>query len=278
MKFTLLSTCLFLTSLAYSNPDFELHGLVKDAETNEPLPGVNIVIKGTVAGTITDLNGTFSIKLKGQLPVIIVASFVGYRTESVTVSNDGEVPEIKLKAASFLTEEVVVTASRVEESVMTSPVAIEKLDVRALKESASPNFFDALETVKGVQFTTLSLGFKVPNTRGFTNTTNPRFLQMVDGADTQAPGLGVSIANTVGPNDLDVESIEVTPGASSALYGLNALNGISNVITKSPFTYQGLSFFQKTGVNHINDTDFSASTFTETAIRYAKAFNNKFAF
>jgi iron complex outermembrane receptor protein len=278
MKSILLSFLFFVSFSLLAFPDFEIHGIIKDAETNEPLPGVNIVVKGTVAGTITNLKGEFSINLKGALPVTIIASFVGYRSQEVLVNQSGEVPEILLKGGTFLTEEIVVTASRVEESVMTSPVAIEKLDVRTLKESAAPSFFDALEGAKGVQFTTLSLGFKVPNTRGFTNTTNPRFLQMVDGADTQAPGLGVSIANTVGPSDLDVESIEVTPGASSALYGLNALNGISNVITKSPFTYQGLSFYQKTGVNHVSDSDFSPTVFSETGIRYAKAFNNKFAF
>ena len=126
--------------------------------------------------------------------------------------------------------------------------------------------------------TTLSLGFKVPNTRGFANTTNARFLQMVNGADTQAPGLGVSIANTVGPTELDIESIEITPGASSALYGMNALNGISNLITKSPFLYQGISLYQRTGVNHEDDIDHAPSMFNESAVRYAKAFNNRVAF
>ncbi len=278
MKLFLFTTVFVLSFSVWASPDFKIHGVVKDAKTNEALAGVNIVVKGTVAGTITNLKGEYDLVLKGELPITIGISFIGYRTQEIAIDKEGQVPDVLLVESSFITEEVVVTASRVEESVMTSPVAVEKLDLRSLKEAPAPTFFDALESVKGVQFTTLSLGFKVPNTRGFTNTTNPRFLQMVDGADTQAPGLGVSIANTVGPNDLDVESIEVTPGASSALYGLNALNGISNVITKNPFTYQGLSFYQKTGVNHVNDNNFSPTVFTETAIRYAKAFNNKFAF
>lgn len=275
----ILLILLSLVSLStWAAPDFKIYGTVKDAKTNEPIAGVNVVVKGTVAGTITNLKGEYDLTLKGDLPITIGISFIGYKTQELVIEKEGQVQDVLLTESSFITEEVVVTASRVEESVMTSPVAIEKLDLRSLKETASPGFFDAMESVKGVQFTTLSLGFKVPNTRGFTNTTNPRFLQMVDGADTQAPGLGVSIANTVGPSDLDVESIEVTPGASSALYGLNALNGISNVITKSPFTYQGLSFYQKTGVNHVNDYVFSPTAFTETGIRFAKAFNNKFAF
>ncbi len=278
MKHLLLILFLLTSISSIASSIIEIKGTVKGGDTKEQLAGVNIVVKGTVAGTITNVNGEFNFQWKGELPISISASFIGYKTEEITITSQDQIIEIVLHPTSVLTEEVVVTASRVEESIMSSPVAIEKLDLRAIKQSASPSFFDALEGVKGVQFTTLSLGFKVPNTRGFTNTTNPRFLQMVDGADTQAPGLGVSIANTVGPNELDVESVEVTPGASSALYGLNALNGISNVLTKSPFTHQGLSFFQKFGVNHIDDNDFNPKGFTETGVRYAKAFNNRFAF
>jgi len=256
-----------------------ISGKITDSETQEGLAGVNIGIKGTVLGTISGNQGEFSLKAKVQYPVTLIASFVGYKSQEIVVASADAPVALQLVPGALLGEEVVVTASRVEESILKSPVAVEKLDLRALKETPAASFYDAIEAVKGVQMTTLSLGFKVPNTRGFVNTTNARFLQMVDGADTQAPGLGVSIANTVGPTELDIESIEVTPGASSALYGLNALNGISNLITKSPFTYQGLSVYQKVGVNHVgNDPDYNPRAFTETAIRYAKAFNNRFAF
>jgi len=103
-------------------------------------------------------------------------------------------------------------------------------------------------------------------------------MQLVDGIDMQAATLGVPLGNAIGPTELDIQSIEITPGAASALYGMNAINGMSNLITKDPFTTQGLSFFQRTGVNHVDGKDHSASILTETAIRYAKAFNNKFAF
>ena len=59
---------------------------------------------------------------------------------------------------------------------------------------------------------------------------------------------------------------------------MNAINGMANLITKNPFTTQGLSVFQRTGLNHVDGTDHAPSLLTETAIRYAKAFNNKFAF
>ncbi|MDJ1502453.1 TonB-dependent receptor [Xanthocytophaga agilis] len=269
---------LVILSLSAQDNLLLISGKVIDNQTQEPLVGVTVQIKGTISGVITDGKGAFALKTKLKFPLTLVFSSVGYAPQEYVVKTLEDKINVQLETQTMLGQEVVVTASRVEETVMKSPVAIEKLDLRAIKETPAPSFFDAIESVKGVQMTTLSLGFKVPNTRGFGNTTNPRFLQLVDGADTQAPGLGVSIANTVGPTELDVESIEVTPGASSALYGMNALNGISNVITKSPFYYQGLSVYQKVGINHINDPDYSVRPFTETAIRYAKAINDKFAF
>lgn len=103
-------------------------------------------------------------------------------------------------------------------------------------------------------------------------------MQLVDGVDMQAATLGVPLGNAIGPTELDIQSVEITPGAASALYGMNAINGMANLLTKSPFTFQGLSLYQKTGVNHVDGIDHDPAILTETAIRYAKAFNNKFAF
>jgi outer membrane receptor protein involved in Fe transport len=173
--------------------------------------------------------------------------------------------------------EVVVTASRINESILRSPVSIEKINKAAFKFSAAPSFFDALENVKGVQLITPSMGFRIINTRGFANTTNVRFTQLVDGVDNMAPHLGAPIGNAMGPSDLDIESVEIIPGTASALYGLNAINGLANFITKDPFTTQGVSFQQKTGVNHINDSQTSAKLFSETSLRIAHVFSKRFA-
>jgi outer membrane receptor protein involved in Fe transport len=167
-------------------------------------------------------------------------------------------------------ESVVVSASLKTEKILQAPVSIEKLTGESIQHSAQPSFFDAIEHVKGVQMITPSLGFKVINARGFTNTTNVRFVQMVDGDDIQAPHIGAPMANALGPGDLDILSVEIVPGSTSALYGMNAINGTANFITKDPFLYQGLSVAQKTGVNH-------GTIFSETALRWAKAWNNKFA-
>ncbi len=174
--------------------------------------------------------------------------------------------------------EVVISASRTSESILRSPVSIESVSSAAFKLSAAPSFFDALENVKGVQMITPSLGFRVINTRGFANTTNVRFTQLVDGVDNQAPHIGAPIGNAMGPSDLDIEHAEIIPGTASALYGLNAINGLANFITKNPFTSTGISVQQKTGINHVNDAETSAKLYSETSIRVAEKISNRFAF
>lgn len=140
-----------------------------------------------------------------------------------------------------LLDNVVVTASKQEENILQSPVSIEKMDSKAMLQTAQPGFFDAIQNLKGLQVITPGMGFKVINARGFANTTNVRFVQMVDGIDNQAPHIGAPIANSLGPNDLDISSVEVVPGSASAIYGMNAINGIANLITKDPFLHPGIA-------------------------------------
>src|SRR6476660_9363054 len=267
-------------NLAYSQTGtlIEISGKVTDQEKNLPLSDVSVQIKGTVTGTVTNSTGDFVLRTKTQLPFTLVFSSIGFKPQELEVKTLGSNFQVALSTQTVLGNEVVVTASRVAESILKSPVAIEKLDVRTIKETPAPNFYDALQNVKGVQMTTSSLTFKVPNTRGCNFPNNFRFVQMVDGVDMQSATLGVPLGNAIGPTELDIASVEITPGAASALYGMNAINGMANLITKSPFTYQGLSVYQKTGINHVDGIDYSPSILTETAIRYAKAFHDKWAF
>lgn len=265
-------------STAQDNTILEISGNVTDQQKSEPISNASVQVKGTVAGTVTDSKGNFKFRTKVKLPFTLVFTSIGFEPQEVEVTATGSQLKVALATQTVLGNEIVVSASRVQEKIMRSPVAIEKLDIRAIKETPAPSFYDALENVKGVQMTTSSLTFKVPNTRGFNIPNNFRFMQLVDGVDMQAATLGVPLGNAIGPTELDISSVEITPGAASALYGMNAINGMANLITKSPFTHQGLSVYQKTGVNHIDGKDYSPSVLTETAIRYAKAFNNKFAF
>ena len=174
--------------------------------------------------------------------------------------------------------EVVVSASRLPESILRSPVSVQKVGDRYFRTSAAPSFFDALENVQGVQMITPSLGFKVINARGFANTTNVRFAQLVDGMDIQSPHIGGPIGNSLGPTDLDIDNVEIIPGVASALYGINTINGLASFTTKNPFTSEGISIQQRTGVTHLGDSNTTAKLFSETSLRIAKILSPKFAF
>lgn len=175
-------------------------------------------------------------------------------------------------------DEVIVSASRVKETLVKSPVSIQKAGESYFTTSSAPGFFDALENLQGVQLIVPSLGFKVVNARGFANTTNVRFSQLVDGMDMQSPHIGGPIGNALGPTDLDIKDVEIIPGVASALYGMNTINGLANFSTKNPFVTEGLRIEQKTGITHIGDSNSVARLFSETSLRYAGKVSPKFAY
>lgn len=257
----------------------EVSGQVLDVD-GEPLAGVNIRVKDKLIGTTTDGNGMFSLSIKQDPPLVLVFSIVGFQTEEIDISNSNSTDlEVRIEEQTFLGEEVVVSASRVKQSILKSPVSIEKMDIIEIQNSASPSFYDAIGNLKGVDFSTQSITFKSINSRGFGANGNTRFVQLIDGIDNQAPGLNFAVGNIVGISELDLESAELIPGAASALYGPNALNGILLLNSKSPFEYKGLSFNTKLGVNHIDSqVESSPQLYQSYDLRYADSFNDKFAF
>lgn len=273
-----LFTLLIGACCAYAALAQTITGVVQDAETDKPLVGASVALKGTSAGTVTGSSGRFSIHTEKQPPYTLVVSMLGFGQREITVSA-ADAGTVNLNTDEALLNQVVIAASRVEESILKSPVSIEKIDARAIRESPSVNFYDGLVNMKSLDMVTSSLTYKQINTRGFNDTGNSRFLQLVDGVDNQTPGLGFAVGNLFGSSDLDVESVELIPGAASALYGPVAFNGLLSIRSKNPFDYQGLSVQTKVGINHVGDdaTD-GAKPFYEVSARYAKAFNNRFAF
>jgi iron complex outermembrane receptor protein len=279
MKRIILSSISLLPIFLFAqlNGSAIVSGKVLD-DHNQPLIAASVTVKGSKHGAITDSTGYFSLVINQKFPFSLVISSIGFSQQEIEIKNPTSKISVQMNTQSFIANEIVVTGSRKAEKLLQSPVSIEKLDIKSLKETPAASFYDALGNVKGVQLTTSSITFKVPNTRGFNIPNNFRFMQLVDGIDMQAATLGVPLGNAIGPTELDIQSIEITPGAASALYGMNAINGMANLITKNPFVSEGLSIFHRTGINHVDGIDHSPSILTETAIRYAKAFNNKFAF
>jgi outer membrane receptor protein involved in Fe transport len=176
-------------------------------------------------------------------------------------------------------QEIVISASRLSEKQLTAPVSISKLSSSQVQQTAAPGFFDAIGGMKGVHMIVPGMGFKIINTRGFSNTTNVRFVQMIDNVDNQSPHIGAPIASALSPGDLDIDHVEVIQGVASALYGMNATNGLANFTTKDPFTTQGFSIQQQVAFNHVNDPgDVAPRLYNETNFRWAKVIGKKWAF
>ena len=249
-------------------------GTVIDA-SGEPLPGANIKVERKSVGTSTDFDGKFTMKVTDIPPFNIEISMLGYKTQKVAISKNNQDVSVTLIENATSLDEVVVSASRTPERIMESPVTVERMDIREIRNTSSPSFYDGLENLKGVDINSNSLTFKSVNTRGFATFANERFMQLVDGMDNSSPALNFAIGNLLGMSELDVKTVELLPGASSALYGANAFNGIMFMTSKSPFDSQGISYVMKTGMT----TQDAAGTneYVDTSIRMAYAFSDYFA-
>lgn len=253
-------------------------GTVVNSSTSQGMPGVTVSVKGAATGAVTNSNGEFRITTSRALPLTLVFSYVGFKSQEVAVTDASQGINVQMASTEILGQEVVVSASRVTQSILESPVSIEKLSLRAIRESPTPSFYDGITNLKGVESSVQSLTFRSITTRGFNANGNTRFNQFIDGMDNQAPGLNFSVGNIVGISELDVESVELLPGAASALYGAGGINGTLLMNSKNPFDYQGLSLQLKGGINHVGASPRGSAGFIpEINARYAKAFG-KFAF
>ena len=256
-----------------------LSGSVKNANTKEIVPSVSVTIKDSEAGTFTDDKGNFKITTSRSLPLNLIFSSIGYDAQEITISNASQPISVEMVPGSSLGIEVVVSASRVPQKILESPVSIERINTANIRNTPATGYYDILKHIKGVDMVYSSLTFATPSTRGFNGSGNARLNQLVDGMDNQAPGLNFSVGTVVGVTELDVESMELLPGASSALYGPGGMNGTILINSKDPFKYQGLSFQVKTGIMHVDKKQRgNAGAYHDWSVRWAQKVNDKFAF
>ena len=246
-----LTLFLFVFSLPVHSQTV-VKGEVLDVSSNDPLIGASILVEGSGDGAVTDYDGSFELRIKEQLPVTIVVSYTGYEDRELTVATADKRLVIKLVETALTLTDIEVVGQRVSDKQKASPLTVESLDLIAIKETPSDNFYDGLGSLKGVDMTAASLGFKIINTRGFNSTSPVRSLQLIDGVDNQAPGLNFSLGNFLGSSELDILGVELIQGASSAFYGPNAFNGVISMTTKSPFHQKGLSAMVKTGERNLH--------------------------
>lgn len=275
LKRSLWVVLLLISSQAFSQQ--KITGVVVNGQTGEPVTGVTIFLPSTEEGTFTNEKGFFGLSTRESFPIRIIVSAIGFKTDTLQVTSSSPL-KITLIVSQVIGREIVIAASRVPENIIESPVSIEHLDLQAIRQLPSATYYEAIGRLKGVDMVTSGLLFSTPTTRGFAGSGNTGLNQLVDGMDNQSPGLNFSVGNVVGISELDIASIELLPGASSALYGSGGTNGTLLLTSKDPFQYQGFSALVKGGIMHVNDPQHKATPYQEYVVRYDKAFNNKFAF
>jgi outer membrane receptor for ferrienterochelin and colicins len=177
-----LLICLLLGLSAFAQ-EKSLRGRVVDAETDEGLPGVNILIKGTNKGVATDANGNFAITGFPDGAFTLEFSIVGYASISKTINGATatEIGEIRLFPSYILGQEIVISGTRKSEKITETPATIQIINSKDISELPSFNPGELLSRVKGVEFVRSGVIGTGVNIRGFNSNFNAKNLQVNDG-------------------------------------------------------------------------------------------------
>ncbi|MBR5168107.1 MAG: SusC/RagA family TonB-linked outer membrane protein [Salinivirgaceae bacterium] len=240
-KFTMLLVCLLSLGVQQLFAQKSLSGTVISSEDNQPLPGVNVIVKGTTQGTITDFDGNFSLKVPDDAEALVF-SFMGMQTKEVPIGSTTTF-NVTLDPESIGMEEIVVTAMGITRAEKTLGYAATTVKSDDIVTARSTNVANALSgRVAGVQVnSTSSDPGSVSNIviRGFSSINGSNQpLYVVDGVpmdNTFTSGTGKNIS-TSGISNIasdNIESMTVLKGAAAtALYGSRAANGVIIINTK----------------------------------------------
>ncbi len=258
-----------------------ISGIVVNSTTKAPLNLVSIAVKDSSGSIVivTNKEGGFNMQINNQFAVTLVFTATNFETKEITLqAGSDSTIKVALVPLEPPLVEIVISANRVIERILESPVSIERLNPVAISNTPAINYYDMLGYLKGVDVVTSSLLFKTISTRGFDRSGNPRINQLVDGMDNQAPGLNFPLAAIVGPTELDVDNIELLHGASSALYGSGGMNGTLLITGKNPFKNKGISVQAKLGVSQVEKKQTnSPQPYYDFSMRWATVISPKLA-
>ena len=223
---------LLLTSIAFSAQNTSLCGRIVDSATREALTGVNVMVRGTVLGASTDMDGIFCIAAIPPGTYTVDVTMIGYRKETLRSIQVPLAEELLIFMQSTVLEQpnLIVTASKRKQLIENSPVSVDVIDMRAIQSRNVVELDEVLQNAAGFGVTDGQIDLR--GSTGWNYSAGSRVLLMVDGH----PMIN---GDTGGINwDLipveEVERVEVVKGAGSALYGSNAMAGMVNVITRDP--------------------------------------------
>jgi iron complex outermembrane receptor protein len=236
---------------------------------NEPIVGASVKVQGSFIGTSTNLNGEFQLNVSfDKVPVILIISSIGFETQKISLNAPKTNIKIQLKESSVNFDEVVVSASRVEERILEAPVTVTKVSAKQLLSGGGSEMFSNLSRYQGIDINSSAMLLTSISTRGFNSPKSERVIQLADYVDIQVPSLNLNAGNMLGIAELDISSVEIIHGPASALYGANAFNGVFLTNSKDPFYTEGLSLKLKGGSRDLFDGQ----------IRYAAKIGDKLAY
>ena len=207
-------------------------------DTNgDPLIGANVLIKGTSIGTVTDIDGSFSLTSSGSLPLILVVSYTGFTTEEINVSN--RTPLNIVLTEGILAEQVVISASRKREKIQEAPASVSVLGARQLTGTPQVEAIRNLVNVPGVQLQQQSAARINIEMRASSGIFGTSVFPIMDYRSLIGPGVGTFQSDGAGLVTIDMERIEVVRGPGSALYGPGVTSGVVHFITKNPIDNPG---------------------------------------
>jgi iron complex outermembrane receptor protein len=232
-----------------------IRGKVTDNTSGKALKEATVEVEGTELSTRTEKDGSYVFRdmKPGTHKVIIKVPGYENLAQSVTVSAGQEaVVDLGLTHGRDI-EEVVITATRTKEKILDAPTTVEAVTSDELALKGGSSYLAALSHVKGIDYAESGISDKRISARGFNNQFNSRMIYMHDGRLATLPGSGIPQAGLMPTTSLDMKSIELIIGPSSALYGPNAHTGVVNVITKTPWDQSGAAISLRGGSNKLFD-------------------------
>ncbi|MBL0050163.1 MAG: TonB-dependent receptor [Bacteroidetes bacterium] len=226
-----LLTIATITAKAQSR---SISGSVRDRQTTEALQYSNVQLLGTTIGATTDNNGYFKLEIpKAHENGKLIATYLGYRADTIQLTATKTIYKFNLNVSAGTMKEVVVSGTMKETSKLDSPIPVEVYNPVFFKKNPTPNIFEALTMVNGVQ---PQLNCNVCSTGDIhiNGMEGPYTMVLIDGMPIVS-----SLSTVYGlagiPNSM-VKRIEIVKGPASALYGSEAVGGLINIITKDPVT------------------------------------------
>lgn len=234
---------------AHADPQVMISGTVTGSDNNDPIPGVNILIKGTTIGTTTDASGRYA--LSAEKGAVLSFSFVGYESREVTVGDVTEINVSLVPDLKMLGEVVVVGYSSQSKRSITGAVSslsskdmpdVSPVSLERTLQGKVPGVYISSEGVPG--------GSTMVRIRGFGTANNNDPLYVIDGVPTKG--------NLSSLSPSDIESITVLKDASAAsIYGSRAANGVVVITTKKGSSGEpALRLTVNRGIQSVNKNRF----------------------